>query len=458
MARTALVEARLKKHWSQEEAAEVIGIDHNTLYRWEAGKSTPRGYNLRQLCEVYGLSAAELGFEQNRPVKNEGKEAADVSRELLDALEAQSDDASNPGAWIVRSAASLGPLLDDQWPSDALTEALQIILPLVKALPTTIWRDLLRAGMATAIADKLPLTTRKRITAEERMQLCKTFEKSLTAGWQFFTQARPPQILAVSQSQLLLLQQMHTLLPARDRSAFCSSIYNLMGLGFCLQEQHRQALNAHENAYIAALSSGNAMEVTSSLLCQANSHQALGESRKAIDALEQIARTLSTLDGQRYILTQAHLLGVWADCAMTIGELRTARKKLDEIAELLDDITPNEEFDRSCWYELTAKYSYSTGNYSIAAQQYEQALQGTPIEWVVRRIRVLSSLISTYTILQDRDRSLATLEKVGQTGGVLNAPSLIRKPLKEALQGLLIVFPYETTVKAAVSNLVQQMS
>jgi tetratricopeptide (TPR) repeat protein len=26
------------------------------LYRWEAGKSTPRGYNLRKLCEVYGMT------------------------------------------------------------------------------------------------------------------------------------------------------------------------------------------------------------------------------------------------------------------------------------------------------------------------------------------------------------------------------------------------------------------
>lgn len=67
-ARTALVEARLKRHWSQEEAAEAIGIDHNTLYRWEAGKATPRGYNLRQLCEVYGMTATELGFEQDKQI------------------------------------------------------------------------------------------------------------------------------------------------------------------------------------------------------------------------------------------------------------------------------------------------------------------------------------------------------------------------------------------------------
>lgn len=63
MKRTKLAEARLKRHWSQAEAAEAVGVDYLTLYRWEAGKSTPRGYNLRSLCEVYGLTVAELGFD-----------------------------------------------------------------------------------------------------------------------------------------------------------------------------------------------------------------------------------------------------------------------------------------------------------------------------------------------------------------------------------------------------------
>lgn len=74
MKRTALIEARLKKHWSQFEAAEAIGIDYNTLYRWEAGKSTPRGYNLRQLCAAYGMTAAELGLEPRELASCESKQ------------------------------------------------------------------------------------------------------------------------------------------------------------------------------------------------------------------------------------------------------------------------------------------------------------------------------------------------------------------------------------------------
>ena len=77
MERTQLVEARLKKHWSQEEAAEAIGIDHNTLYRWEAGKATPRGYNLRKLCEIYGVTATDLGFDQKAKANSDRNNAAE---------------------------------------------------------------------------------------------------------------------------------------------------------------------------------------------------------------------------------------------------------------------------------------------------------------------------------------------------------------------------------------------
>ena len=82
MERANLIEARLRKCWSQEEAAEAIGIDHLTLYRWEAGKSTPRGYNLRKLCEVYGMTAVELGFDSNH--KSRKKTTSLVQTEQTD--------------------------------------------------------------------------------------------------------------------------------------------------------------------------------------------------------------------------------------------------------------------------------------------------------------------------------------------------------------------------------------
>ncbi len=62
--RDKLIEAREKKHWSREEAGKTLGIDHNTLYRWESGRTMPHGYHIRKLCEMYGKSAEELGLKE----------------------------------------------------------------------------------------------------------------------------------------------------------------------------------------------------------------------------------------------------------------------------------------------------------------------------------------------------------------------------------------------------------
>jgi len=63
MERARLSAARHKKHWILEEASERVGVDVNTLHKWEKGKAVPRASNIQRLCEVYGCSAEALGFE-----------------------------------------------------------------------------------------------------------------------------------------------------------------------------------------------------------------------------------------------------------------------------------------------------------------------------------------------------------------------------------------------------------
>jgi len=62
MERTQLSQARHKKFWTLEEAAEHIGVDVNTLHKWEHNKASPRAYNLQRICEVYQMTAEELGL------------------------------------------------------------------------------------------------------------------------------------------------------------------------------------------------------------------------------------------------------------------------------------------------------------------------------------------------------------------------------------------------------------
>ena len=67
--------ARDRKVWTLEEAAEAIGVDAQTFWRWENYVQWPRMYALRKLIQVFGASAEELGF---------GKRFADLGDEQQD--------------------------------------------------------------------------------------------------------------------------------------------------------------------------------------------------------------------------------------------------------------------------------------------------------------------------------------------------------------------------------------
>src|SRR6266699_787496 len=60
-----LKEARLKKRLPRERVAERLGVDPTTVTRWENGASTPQPINLLNLCELYGVTPREVGFDEH---------------------------------------------------------------------------------------------------------------------------------------------------------------------------------------------------------------------------------------------------------------------------------------------------------------------------------------------------------------------------------------------------------
>ncbi len=64
MEREKLARARYRKRWTLEEASERLGVDKATLQRWEKGRASPQAMNLQRICEVYEMSAEELGFAE----------------------------------------------------------------------------------------------------------------------------------------------------------------------------------------------------------------------------------------------------------------------------------------------------------------------------------------------------------------------------------------------------------
>lgn len=63
MKREKLIAARERKHWNRRVLADRVGVDVNTLYRWEHGLQGLRGHNIAALCNALGQSAQDLGLE-----------------------------------------------------------------------------------------------------------------------------------------------------------------------------------------------------------------------------------------------------------------------------------------------------------------------------------------------------------------------------------------------------------
>jgi transcriptional regulator with XRE-family HTH domain len=62
--RTQLIAARHACHFSQDEVAARLGVSKTTVHRWERAGDVPQPLHLRKLCDLFGKSAADLGFPE----------------------------------------------------------------------------------------------------------------------------------------------------------------------------------------------------------------------------------------------------------------------------------------------------------------------------------------------------------------------------------------------------------
>lgn len=60
-----LAEQRKKKEWSQEQAAEKLGVSRQAISRWESEETLPDANNLKKISKLYGVSIDYLLNEKN---------------------------------------------------------------------------------------------------------------------------------------------------------------------------------------------------------------------------------------------------------------------------------------------------------------------------------------------------------------------------------------------------------
>ncbi len=75
-------QARKDRNWTQSYIAEKLGVEVRTVGRWEAGKTYPSPYTMRQICKLFGMSEEELGFVEQE-CSSTGEEVSVTPAELF---------------------------------------------------------------------------------------------------------------------------------------------------------------------------------------------------------------------------------------------------------------------------------------------------------------------------------------------------------------------------------------
>src|SRR5438034_4875555 len=87
--------ARHHKGWTQSGLAEVLNTDFETVSRWERGITVPSAYYREKLCDVFGMTAEELGLMSSFsisptfPLVFLASAYADAEKEIVRQLKAE---------------------------------------------------------------------------------------------------------------------------------------------------------------------------------------------------------------------------------------------------------------------------------------------------------------------------------------------------------------------------------
>jgi tetratricopeptide (TPR) repeat protein len=465
--------------WSLDQVAEELHrlsgrkaskhgiINGKMISRWELGQYRPSRFWQEKLSRLYGKSLEALGFVKPLSLSEDfparattdsqpGTDSLPTPHEavnlLLEASERRPEELL--GAWLALRATDLALLFQERWSIEDILTSLRVVLKGVQMLPNISRRTLLQLG-AAALLSGIPLPEGRHISAEERIELHRTLGESIAAGWQLFHTAGNAQVLVVGQAQLALVQQAHALLFSQVRAMFYTGVYNLIGRARHLQEHYDEALQAHMSAHIAALGAGDPLHVAQSLICLADTYQALGHYPEAIQSVEEALRTIGNSD-EEHLRTRAHLLGCWADYAMTLEDYEQAQRKLDEALPYLGLLTPKEEFDRASWLQLAGKRALMSSDYRQATDYLEEALAANPPHWLVRQAGILIPLAIAYARRRERDVSLQVARQALPVLSALNAPMTNKQFADFLRQDLIGLFPHDRHIRTFVMETQRQ--
>ncbi len=484
-----LRQQRLERGWTLEHAAEELyklceskvsvrgDINAKMIGRWERGEHHPSLFYQEKLKLLYGKSLQELGFIQPWVAEDERAEVPAQALDRFPTLAHESALQLSPigttphqaidlfreaprltldqlvSAWLAHGATELATLFELGWTVEEVLTPLRIVLQGVQAMPNISRRTFgrrMRELIAAVVVSRIPIPIGEQMTAEERTQLHQALGENIAAGWQLFHTAGNAQVLAVSQAQLYLVQHAQVYLYPCMQPVYYSGVYRLMGAALFFQGRYGEAQQAQQSAYTAALEGADAWNMAQSRTWQVYGYQALGQHDQAIQAIVSALRLTSRQDDEASRRLHSHLLACWAESAIAMQEYRISQEKLEASASFLDEIRPNEEFDRSHWLQIAGNCAVATEDYSKAIQHLEEALTELSPNWLMRQVVTALPLAKAYARTGERNASIDVARKAVTLLSALNAPILTKQLVEYVRNDLLESFPGDTCVTSFI--------
>ena len=483
---------RLERGWTLECAAEELArlcepkeqasgeVNGKMLGRWERGEHLPSLFYQKKLSLLYDQSFQELGFIQPLAAVDARAEnpeqvpahLSDVSlhrstvnmtpHQAVDLLQGTPHLTLNQlvSAWLALGATELAMLFDQGWTLEEVLTSLRNVLQGVQAMPNISRRTFgrrMRELITAAVVSQLPIPTGEHLTVEELTQLHQALGEQIAAGWQLFHTAGNAQVLAVSQAQLYLVQHTQVHLYPSLQSIYFSGVYRLMGAALFFQGRYKEAQQAQQSAYAAALEGADGWNMAQSRTWQIYGYQALGQHDQAIQAIVSALRLTAGQDDEASRRLHSHLLACWAESALTLREFRVSEEKLEASASFLDGIHPNEEFDRSHWLQIAGNCALARADYARAIDHLEDALAELPPSWLMRQAVTAVPLATAYARSGQRAKSVEVAKKAVTVLSALNAPIMTNQLVEYLRHDLLEPYPADTSVRTFLQEVGRQL-
>ncbi|RAQ93934.1 hypothetical protein A4R35_00215 [Thermogemmatispora tikiterensis] len=364
-------------------------------------------------------------------------------------------EAEIPDKWLLQGIVTLSYLQTQGWSTEHLIQVVTSLSQTGASMFELLRRQFLQQASALFLWGGAPLLPpHKGPTAEESAQIAEALRTCLQQGWRFFYAGQASQALATGQISVFFLRHVYSWFSLAEHALLLAGAYNLLGSALCLHGRYHEAFQAHQSASLAALEAGDPFTLCYSRLGQVNALYGQGAYQQASQSAQQVLRMMDQLPDSPAPELRAHVLGLWAESALSLGDYCLASQLLDRIGLCLEQetISPNEAFDRAHWYHLRGKLAVLSKDFPQALQYSKQALQALSPTSILRRLFMLLPLLTACCCLHEREEGVQGLELLQTLLPTTHLPSFTR-PLHDVLEGFLAAFPHEARVSDLVGTL-----